>query len=419
MRTLTKLFAMIAAGLLALMGMSVASAQPSSLIDASRTGTLIIHKSAGDPLTQYGDPTNPNADLSRDPIAGIDFQIQRINDIDLSNNEDWQKLASTDISDYYADGSRTNVLGEPIVATTGEDGAATFSDLPLGAYLVSESPTSAGRKNLSVAAPFVVTVPMTNPENQKEWLYTVEVNAKDQTLTANKATSKTCAAHGDEVKFAISALLPAPDRQGRINRAEIADPLAAEFTYLDGTSEAVVGTTTLTSDDYRIVVNNNVVNFQLSKSGLEKAAEQRLGNPEAVLTWSFKVKVTGTNIAPGTRIENRGYFLAEGYPAFDAAQHPGVPTNRVRVRIGNCEPTSSEIPTPVPDPGTTPTTPVVPGDGSDGTIGGSGSSGSGSSGSSSRGGGLASTGANVIWAAVIGSGLMILGFYLIARRKRS
>ncbi len=416
MRTLTQLLAIIAAGLLALTG--VASAQPSSLIDASRTGTLIIHKSAGDPLTQYGDPTNPNADLSRDPIAGIDFEIRRITDIDLNKNEDWQKLAATDISDYYADGSRSNVLGDTIVATTGEDGAATFNDLPLGAYLVSESPASAGRKNLSVAAPFVVTVPMTNPKNQQEWLYTVEVNAKDQTLTANKATSKTCAAHGDEVKFAISALLPAPDRQGRINRAEIADPLSAEFTYQDGTSEAVVGKTTLTPEDYRIIVNNNVVNFQLSKSGLEKAAEQRLGNPEAVLTWSFKVKVTGTNIAPGTRLENRGYFLAEGYPDFDPAQHPGVPTNRVRVRIGNCEPTTSEIPTPVPDPGTTPTTPVVPGDGSDGS-GGSGSGGSGSSGSSSRGGGLASTGANVIWAAVIGSALMILGFYLIARRKRS
>ncbi|AZA12341.1 SpaH/EbpB family LPXTG-anchored major pilin [Corynebacterium gerontici] len=416
MRTLLRFLAAFAVALIGMVGTSTALANPSSLIDVSRTGTLIVHKSAGDPLTQYGDPTNPNADLSRDPIEGIDFQIQRITDIDLTKNEDWEKLAATDISDYFAEGSREGVLGGIQTATTGPDGAATFTDLPLGAYLVTENPASAGRKNLSVAAPFVVTVPMTNPQNQQEWLYTVEVNAKDQTLNASKAASATCAALGDEVKFAISATLPAPDREGRINRAEIADPLAAEFSFLDGTSAVLVDDEALAAEDYNVSFKDGVATMALTQSGLDKAAKHRAGNPEATLTWSLKAKVTGENIAPGTKLENRGYFLPEGYPAFDARQHPGVPTNRVRVRIGNCEPTSTEIPTPVPDPGTTP--PSTGGSTDGGSTSGGISSGSSGS-SSSRGGGLASTGANVIWAAVIGSALMGLGIFMIARRKRS
>lgn len=302
------------------------------------------------------------------------------------------------------------MLGEPRTATTGPDGAATFTDLPLGAYLVTEHPASAGRKNLSVAAPFVVTVPMTNPENQQEWLYAVEVNAKDQMLNASKAVSQRCAAVGDELKFAISATLPAPDREGRVNRAEIADPLAAEFAFLPDTSTVLLDKEALTEKDVEVSFAQGVAMMQLTEPGREKAAKHRAGNPELTLTWSFKAKVAGENIAPGTKLENRGYFLPEGYPAFDAAQHPGVPTNRVRVKIGNCEPATSEIPTPAPDPGTTPpteeATPPMEG-------------GSGPDAPSSRGGGLASTGANVLWAGLIGFGLIAVGFYLIARRKRS
>lgn len=74
MRTLLRILVAFAVVLLGAAGMNAATANPSSLFDASRTGTLIVHKSSGDPFTQYGDPTNPNADLSRAPIEGIDFQ---------------------------------------------------------------------------------------------------------------------------------------------------------------------------------------------------------------------------------------------------------------------------------------------------------------------------------------------------------
>ncbi|WP_454984072.1 hypothetical protein, partial [Corynebacterium durum] len=46
------------------------------LIDSNRRGTLVIHKSSGDPLTQFGDPQNPAASLDRSPIPGIRFEAR-------------------------------------------------------------------------------------------------------------------------------------------------------------------------------------------------------------------------------------------------------------------------------------------------------------------------------------------------------
>ena len=69
-----------------------------------------------------------------------------------------------------------------------------------------------------------------------------------------------------------------------------------------------------------------------------------------------------------------------------------------------------------PDPSTVTTTGLTtaPGGGIDGGVNGDGSS---DSGNRSGGGGLASTGANVLWAAGLGLALVLLGVILAARRK--
>lgn len=413
--------------LLSMVGVATANAQEASTIDASRTGTLIVHKYSGDPLTQYGDPTNPNANPNREPVSGIDFTIQPITDVDLTTNDGWQKLAATKVTDYYAGGSREKTLGAARTATTDANGDATFSDIPLGAYLVTEVASSAGRRNLTVAAPFVVTVPMTNPDNRSEWMYTVEVQAKDQELSVTKAADRTCVELGDTVTFGISATLPAPDRNGAINRIEIADPLAPELSYVDDSSTVVINDTTLKTEDYTISVDGNVVTLKLTDSGLATAAALRTGKPDTALTWSFKAKVADKDIPAGTKIDNRAYFLPEGYPEFNTEDTPGVPSNRVRIRVGNCVAAVTPIPTPVPDPNlppepTTPgsheptspdgtdTTapPASPGNGSDDSSGGSGG----------FLGGLASTGADVLWALGIGSVLILVGAGMVIARRR-
>ncbi|AKE41913.1 Uncharacterised protein [Corynebacterium kutscheri] len=95
-RIIQKLFAMIIGTImLAFTVPQTAYATPLSLIDATRSATLRILKSAGDPLSQYGDPNNPDADLSCEPISGIEFQVARVKDVDLSTNEGGQAAEKT------------------------------------------------------------------------------------------------------------------------------------------------------------------------------------------------------------------------------------------------------------------------------------------------------------------------------------
>ncbi|WKD62018.1 Fimbrial subunit type 1 precursor [Corynebacterium ciconiae DSM 44920] len=409
-----------------------------SLIDPSARGELIIHKSLGDPLTQFGDPSNPDADLSREPIPGLTFKIRQITNVDLTTNEGWQELEKTGLGDYFTGGSREAYLGEARTASTDEKGVARFSDLPLGAYFVEEEPSAAQKNSLSLVNPFIVTIPSTDRENHNEWNYTVEVNAKDQRIMANKDVSTRCIKAGDTFNYGISATTPAPDVNGAISRFEIADPLPAEVSFVEGSSKVSIQRpgkelkdVALAAEDYTVVVTNGVAQMSLHDTALTTLAELRRGNPETTVSWTFTVK--GPAEATGQKLTNRGYVLVQGYPQFFADTTPGVRTNQVSTRVGDCTPHPTDIPIPVPNPdmpelGDQPgpsDSPNAPGD--DGGSGPSeepgtepGSAPGGGSGSSSGSSGpLASTGASVIGLVIAGGLLVALGIWMSSRRGRS
>ncbi|WP_151549956.1 MULTISPECIES: SpaH/EbpB family LPXTG-anchored major pilin [Corynebacterium] len=405
--------------------------RPSS-VDPYARGELTIHKALGDPLTQFGDPTNPDADLSREPIPGLQFQIQRVMDIDevdidLTTNAGWYKLRKSNIADYFEGSGRDVSLGQAYTAVTDDNGAAHFSELPIGAYLVQELPSAAQKNSLSLVSPFIVTIPMTNPDNRSEWTYSVEVNAKDQRIMANKDVSATCIEAGDTITYGISSTTPAPDHNGVIHRFEIADPISPELEFIKLKSKISIqqpgpdgkNITLHADEDFSVVLTGGVVVMKLQDKGLEKLAKLRSGNPETTVSWTFEA--TGPAEATGQKIHNRGHVLVEGYPQFDPLTTPGVPTNRVTTQVGNCTPTTSDVQTPVTDPempGDTdePTTQATgkPGTDSPGSSGGGSSQSSGGS-----SGPLASTGASVIGLVIVGALLVAIGTWLSTRRGRS
>lgn len=398
-----------------------------SLVNPHRTGELTVHKALGDPLTQFGDPTNPDADLSREPIQGLQFQVQRIKNIDLTTNRGWSEFEGGNIADYFEGGSKVeNLDKEARTATTDDNGAAHFSELPIGAYLVQELPSAAQKNSVSLVSTFIVTIPMTNPDNRSEWTYEVEVNAKDQRIMANKDVSATCIEAGDTITYGISSTTPAPDHNGMIHRFEIADPISPELEFIKLKSKVSIQRPggdphdLHEDEDFSVVLTGGVAVLKLQDSGLEKLAKLRSGNPETTVSWTFEA--TGPAEATGQKIHNRGYVLVEGYPQFDPLTAPGVQTNRVTTQVGNCTPTTSDVETPVTDPqmpGDTdePTTSTQTGEpGTDSP----GSSGVGSSqGSSGSSGPLASTGASVIGLVIVGALLVAIGTWLSTRRGRS
>lgn len=427
---------------------AVAKIDPSvnaATIDASRRGSLTIEKSSGDPLTQYGDPTNPSARTDRSPLTNLEFTIRRIENADLTTNTGWRVLTKANVSNFYEGGASRDQLGAPTTARTDSSGKARFDDLPVGAYFVEESPHAAELNNVSLISPFIVTIPRTNPGRRSEWLYDVTVAAKDQVLEATKTASKTCVKGGGELQFGISSTIPAPDSRGRIPRLEIADPLPVGVTQVDNTDRIVVSTgrvgkaptefsiprdATISvehtpnsgANDPEDADDREVVRMTLTPSGLHRLAKLRSGRPDTEVTWIFDVRVPATQ--GSIYLDNRAFSLHGGYPEFDMGTKPGVPTNKVRVKVNDCPPGEATVPIPIPIPNpdlspgddNNPGTPPVPGGDRDShqpypdseppadMAGG-------------RSGGLAMTGANVLWLLVAGGALVALGAGLMRLRR--
>ncbi|MGX9898987.1 SpaH/EbpB family LPXTG-anchored major pilin [Arthrobacter sp. SA17] len=131
------------------------------------------------PSTPTGLPNNGTAvDTSAlTPLAGIGFTVQQVNALDLSTNAGWESAhnLSTVFSAADPEGSITGAgftLGTGQTQVTDAAGTAAFTSLPVGLYLVTETSYPA---SVTPSAPFLVSVPLTDPNTTDNWLYDVHV----------------------------------------------------------------------------------------------------------------------------------------------------------------------------------------------------------------------------------------------------
>lgn len=180
---------------------------PTSLIDSTKTGTLNIHKYLSDKATEAG-TGNEQAPIPGTPMNGIPFQIQKV-EADLTTDAGWAAAAALTPETAVP-------VGTPKQETT-SGGVATFTELPLGVYLVKElSPTpgdttpNPGADALVPAAPFLVFIPMTNPDDTSQWNYNIHVYPKNSEIGITKAVSDAGKHVGDKLTWTITADIPVP-----------------------------------------------------------------------------------------------------------------------------------------------------------------------------------------------------------------
>ncbi|APT91855.1 hypothetical protein CPHO_01845 [Corynebacterium phocae] len=394
-----------------------------SLIDGSRKVNLRVQKYLGDPQKQYGDPSNPNARKSLDPVPGLKFYAQKIGGLDLTRNEGWQMAEEMNIWDFYDSGKEKGRLGEKIEAVTDSNGVAEFSNLEIGLYYITEDTTTAIDHSLSVVNPFVVALPATNAE-RTGWDYTVTVKPKDQPILGETEGNKQCANIGDTVQLGVTGSLPAPGRDNLISSFAISAPLDESLEFVKNSSDFYVSRkhgsnerTKLEAGDYTIKhVDGNLTQVEFTKSGLEKLSKVRRGNPDAYVHWGFKAKA----VKKKSMVKFTAFLTAPHYPAFDLVNRYGVESEEYVVTIP-CSTTtpppgpSGVPPTPKktpPSTGTT-TTPVVP------TPGDPGNPGTPDTPKKTpRPPGLAMTGANVLATILFGITLTALGLILVRRNYK-
>ena len=176
--------------------------------------------------------------VGADPIGGVTFTVTKLNGIDLATNAGWQLatqvslnasgalvlpggVTSGTVSTGYTDAS-----GVPRTTQTGGIGdtgsALAFQSLPIGVYYVQETATPAG---VTAAAPFLVTLPITDPATQNSWLYDVYAYPKNSQVGFTKSVVDSAAyVPGNTVSYVLNADVP------RVNTGTQAAPVWAAPT---------------------------------------------------------------------------------------------------------------------------------------------------------------------------------------------
>ncbi|MBN9188081.1 MAG: SpaH/EbpB family LPXTG-anchored major pilin [Microbacterium sp.] len=245
-----------------------ASAAP--LVDPNATGSITVHKFQT-PDTPTGLPNNGTQvnTTGLTPLAGVTFQVQRVTDIDLSTNQGWTTASalSTAFDPANPAGSITgagHTLGAGTSQVTSAAGTAAFTALPIGLYLVQETSYPAG---VTPSAPFLVSVPLTDPNNHDAWLYDVHVYPKNAVTTATKTVSDAAAVKlGDQVSFRITSDIP---NASPIDGFRIVDPLDARLTYVSTAVRLADGTAITLGTDYTVThdAGTNAVTIDFTAAG--------------------------------------------------------------------------------------------------------------------------------------------------------
>lgn len=289
-RTRGRRAALAATTALALLGVAgVPALAAGATIDPSATATLTVHKFA-EPVVATGLPHDgtelPSAALGElSPLAGVEMSVQKVPDVDLTTNDGWQLAGEMDLED--AQDAVEGVTAD--TRTTGADGRAVFSGLPLGLYLVTETGTPAGA---GPAAPFLVTLPLSHPTERDSWLYDVHVYPKNPVSHASIALDDSGAVVvGDEVTWTVTGDIP---NGGRTDAYHVSDPLPNELTHV-GTSVALSDGTPVVLDEHYTLTHEpltNTVHVRFLPAGLDLLAANT--TLQVVTKFTTRVETAGT-----------------------------------------------------------------------------------------------------------------------------
>lgn len=184
-------------------GGSTATTTKMPTIDTERTGSITIHKyeyngTDGREGTGNADDTIPDGAKA---LAGVEYTVWKISDLtDYYEYNSTEKLPKATDFTVEKNGESWTLKKNGAVAgtwigsqTTPETGIVTFGNLAVGIYYVNEtkapdkvySPVAA-----SQGAGFLVSIPMTNPKNNDEWLYDVNVFPKNKTASGEVILTK-------------------------------------------------------------------------------------------------------------------------------------------------------------------------------------------------------------------------------------
>lgn len=306
--------AFLVAGAVALGANAVAMAADSVDFDAKKTGSITVHKHYGDPMA--GAKSNGKEEkVTNEPLKGVKFKIEKVNNVDLTTNAGWVKAAK--IQSGAEKATFDPAMPEK---TTTETGEVKFADLAVGLYRVTEVDASNATKangekvNVKMAAPFYVSVPMTDPDNRSKWMYDIHVYPKNQAFTVVKTASVIA---GDKVRYTVVATLPKLEDGKHYEKYNLIDQLSNmhdidSFTMekieaIQGASDSSATPITVvnnTETDKKTYAGQNRVLVKFTDAGLKELEKaSKAGKTEIRYIYTVNVK---SDLKEGT-LSNTAY----------------------------------------------------------------------------------------------------------------
>ena len=220
------------------------------------------------------------AGVPGEALSGVTYKITKL-DYDLQKG-DWAAFPKS-----AADVKDDKKTAETKEETTGTDGKAAFTDLPLGIYLVEETNAPAG---IVAGAPFIVSVPMVN-EASDAWNYDVIAYPKNTETKTEKTVKDADQNIQDAYTYTINADAPTWGEGKSLTAFRFEDQLDKRLDFQKVT-EVKAGETALGAGDYEVnnpAENGNKLVVKLTDQGLAKVKS----GDKMSLTFEVKRKEVG------------------------------------------------------------------------------------------------------------------------------
>ncbi|RKQ94297.1 LPXTG-motif cell wall-anchored protein/fimbrial isopeptide formation D2 family protein [Mycolicibacterium mucogenicum 261Sha1.1M5] len=294
--------AALATGVVALGFAAPASAVGNGNFDPDAPVSLTIHK-----YEQPDGTLGPNTgeeiqNPGGNPLEGVEFRVQRVTSVDLTNDSGWAKLDGLTADQVIANPGDYPV-DSGVAGRTDANGvfALGSSDVSVGLYLVTETDPGS-HQIVQPAVPFLVTLPMPSPSGDGTWNTDVHVYPKNALANVTKEVDDENASQlGDEIAWTITSTVPNLPEGGVYTHYRVTDNLDPRLGYVSTAVSIVDGAETalVAGTDYNLtapaVGSSGNVEVVFTSTGLAK-----LDAASASATVKTVIKTTVESIGEGS-----------------------------------------------------------------------------------------------------------------------